>query len=480
MLFNSGDFLIFFPIVVAAYFLLPYRWRWLWLLAASYYFYMSWRVEYILLIVISTLTDYGLALLIGNTDNQAQRKRLLGVSLLVNLGLLFVFKYYDFFNVSLHTLLGHWGIAYEAAPLGLLLPVGISFYTFQTLSYTIDVYRGVTKPVSHLGKFALYVSFFPQLVAGPIERSVHLMPQFYRNFDFDYERVVSGLRQMGWGFFKKVVIADKAAIFVNAIYNSPTEYTGLPLILATYLFAFQIYCDFSGYSDIAIGAARVMGFDLMENFRQPYLARSIPEFWQRWHISLSTWFRDYLYIPLGGNRVATWRWYYNLLVVFLVSGLWHGASWTFVIWGALHGVFMVASVMAERSSARWTLGNGSSRLGPALRVLQIGVTFHLVVFAWIFFRANSLGDALYIVTHLGTGLNLQLAGYGIGLGVVSALALFAAIGWMMGLELLMGNRWNRLAEQPGWLRWSAYYAVLLFIVLFGELQSKAQFIYFQF
>lgn len=480
MLFNSIAFLIFFPVVAVLYFALPHRFRWVWLLGASYYFYMAWKAEYVLLIMASTLIDYVVGLRLGAVQKLAWRRALLGISLTANLGLLFAFKYFNFFNESLRTLLNQFNILYDVPAFQLLLPVGISFYTFQTLSYTIDIYRGQREPERHLGIFALYVSFFPQLVAGPIERSVRLLPQFYQQHDFDYDRVTSGLRQMAWGFFKKLVIADKAAIFVDAVYGSPQEFTGFPLIMATYLFAFQIYCDFSGYSDIAIGAARVFGFDLMENFRQPYLAKSVAEFWRRWHISLSTWFRDYLYIPLGGSRVSQMRWFINLFVVFTVSGLWHGASWTFVIWGALHGLYMILGVWLAPLVGRLFEPLRNARLGLLADGIAVLVTFHLVVLAWVFFRAESIGDATYILSNMLTHFQFRLSGYGIGLGVVTTALLGASILLMESADFLRRRPWFALIQQPLWVRWSAYYVVVVAIMLLGEFQSQAQFIYFQF
>jgi len=393
MLFNSLDFLIFFPVIVGLYFALSPKYRWVLLLGASYYFYMCWKAEYIILIVFSTLVDYFAAGQMARIQEKKKRRPFLYLSLLSNLGLLFFFKYWNFFSGETRALLDSWNIMVDVPTFQLLLPVGISFYTFQTLSYTIDVYNGKLEPEKNLGRFALYVSFFPQLVAGPIERATHLLPQLRKTFDFDYQRVVSGLQQMLWGFFKKVVIADRLAVYVNEIYASPGDENGLALLLATYFFAFQIYCDFSGYSDIAIGAARVMGYDLMENFRTPYLSRSIREFWSRWHISLSTWFRDYLYIPLGGNRVPQVRWFLNLFIVFVVSGFWHGANWTFLIWGALHGSYLVAEILWKRLPFAQFKGI-PTRLK---NILSIGITFHLTLLAWVFFRANSLGDATTVI-----------------------------------------------------------------------------------
>jgi alginate O-acetyltransferase complex protein AlgI len=367
MFFNSLEFVIFFPLVVFAYFALPYKWRWSLLLLASYYFYMCWRPEYIILIIASTLIDYFAGLRMGQV-NKKKRKKYLILSLCTNLGLLFAFKYFNFFNNSLQATFNQFNLFYNVPAFSVLLPVGISFYTFQTLSYSIDVYRGDREPERHLGIFALYVAFFPQLVAGPIERSTHLLPQFYEKHNVDYVRITNGLKLMTWGFFKKLVIADRLAIYVNQVYNAPGDFHGAHIWIATYFFAIQIFCDFSGYSDIAIGAAEIMGYRFMKNFRRPYLAQSIAEFWKRWHISLSTWFRDYLYIPLGGNRVGKWRWYYNLFVVFMVSGLWHGANWTFVVWGALHGLYLVFAIVTQshrESFSRW-IGLTSIPMGMLL------------------------------------------------------------------------------------------------------------------
>jgi D-alanyl-lipoteichoic acid acyltransferase DltB (MBOAT superfamily) len=484
MQFNSAEFLIFFPTVLLIYFALPHRWRWVLLLGASYTFYMAWQAEYALLLLFSTVLDYSLALWIEATEQIYGRKLLLAVSLSANLGLLFVFKYLNFFSGATQQLFELFNIPYQIPAYHLLLPVGISFYTFQTMSYTIDVYRRVQKAERHLGIFGLYVSFFPQLVAGPIERSTNLLPQFMARHAFDYARVTSGLRRMAWGFFKKVVIADKAAVIVDAIYNSPTEQSGLTLLLATYLFAFQIYCDFSGYSDIAIGAARVLGFDLMENFRQPYLAQSLADFWRRWHISLSTWFRDYLYIPLGGSRVSLQRHCVNVVIVFVVSGLWHGANWTFIIWGALHGSYLVLELLLQKP-LRWFVSRLQLDRTPwLLTAMRTAIVFHLVLFAWIFFRARSVDDALYIIGQIAdlfwgqwTAALLQQR---LPMGNLTALVLAFSIGLMALIEYLRRTEQLQLPRRPLWLRWTAYYALVVLIVLFGELTARGQFIYFQF
>lgn len=487
MLFNSLQYLIFFPLVVGAFFALPHRYRWLLLLAASYYFYMCWKPEYAVLIFVSTLIDYWAALQMGKTGERRKRRKYLVLSLVANLGILFSFKYFNFFNDSIRALCDSVNIFYGVSALDLLLPVGISFYTFQTLSYTIDVYKGTRQPERHFGIFAVYVSFFPQLVAGPIERSTRLMPQFFEKKKFEYDRVVSGLQLVLWGLFKKIVIADRLAVYVNQVYNHPGDFSGGPLILATYFFAFQIYCDFSGYSDIAIGSARILGFDLMQNFRRPYFAQSITDFWQRWHISLSTWFRDYLYIPLGGNRVVKWRWYYNLMIVFLLSGLWHGANWTFLIWGALHGGYMVVSNWTKPLR---TMLTHKLNLNPRLlQFARIVFTFHLVLFAWVFFRANSMSDAIQILTrmpaidfqNLAANLTTGFYSHDLSRGWFDLSVAFGLIGLLTVVQWYQhrGGLQLNFAQRPTWQRWSIYYAAVIGIILLG-VYEHAEFIYFQF
>lgn len=405
MLFHSLEFFVFFPLVVALFFATPSRHRWALLLVASYVFYGAWKPEYLVLIATSTGVDYVLARKLGTEERAGRRKLLLVLSLATNLGLLVAFKYLGFFAGVLESLVGPLRPPLDSASLDFVLPVGISFYTFQTIGYTIDVYRREREPEHHLGRFALYVSFFPQLVAGPIERSVRLLPQFRAHQSFDFARVRSGLGQMLWGFFKKLVIADRAAFFVSAVYDHPGEFQGLTVVVATYLFAFQIYCDFSGYTDIAIGAARVLGFELMENFDRPYASSSVTEFWRRWHISLSTWFRDYVYIPLGGSRLAPVGVARNLAIVFLLSGLWHGANWTFVFWGGFHGMLLVLGYGWRRAwgaSSRMTPPSGGA--GGVLAILRryagIAITFHLVCLGWVFFRAESLDHVADLLLQL--------------------------------------------------------------------------------
>lgn len=480
MLFNSIHFIIFFPLVVGVYYALPHRYRWGLLLIASYYFYMCWKPEYILLIIASTGIDYLAGIGMGRKVERKSRRPYLLMSLVTNLGLLIAFKYFNFFSANLNALFNYYNLFYDVPAFQVLLPVGISFYTFQTLSYTIDVYRGQREPERHLGRFALYVAFFPQLVAGPIERSTRLLPQFYQKIKFDYDRTVSGLKLVAWGFFKKLVIADRAAEIVNLVYGNPYEHTGLTLFVATYFFAFQIFCDFSGYSDIAIGTSRILGIDLMKNFNRPYHARSIADFWSRWHISLSTWFRDYLYIPLGGNRTSTSRWYFNLMVVFLLSGFWHGANWTFVVWGAMHGTYLISSIILAPVRNSFSIRFTKRIPDWMTSLFKRLVTFHLVVFAWIFFRANSLNDAVHIVKNLFAGWNAQaLTSLDLSPGAL-AIPLFGIL--IMELTHIAQARKNVgewFLEFPQAVRWAAYYGLVLMILLLGEFGSQ-QFIYFQF
>ena len=449
------------------------------LLVASYYFYMCWKIEYIVLIIGSTLIDYFAALKMSRAAGKQEKRKYLMLSLASNLGILFFFKYFNFVSESVAAAFNAWNIFYDVPLFDVLLPVGISFYTFQTLSYTIDVYNDRIPAEKHLGIFALYVAFWPQLVAGPIERSRHLLPQFRRRHAFDYRRVTDGLRLMLWGMFKKVVIADQLAVYVNQVYNHVDDYQGPALMIATFFFAIQIYCDFSGYSDMAVGSARVMGYDLMENFNRPYFAKSIREFWQRWHISLSTWFRDYLYIPLGGNRAVKWRWYYNLFITFLVSGLWHGANWTFAIWGALHGLFLIVEIATGncwQKAANFLFPNEPSFWNRAFRVC---VTMIQVCFAWIFFRANTVQDAFTVLRKMflfESDIWLQVVGKG-------SLVLSAMLVLIL-LAVHMKERGTAINEYVGRLpasaRWSVYAAAFWAIVISGVFGVRQEFIYFQF
>lgn len=397
MLFNSIEYFFFLPLVCLFYFLLPIKGRWVFLLVSSYFFYGYWKPEYLILIIFSTIIDYFAAFKIEHSKNNFWRKTWLIISLSSNLGLLFTFKYFNFFNTVLADIFNLFNHTYTPPIVELLLPVGISFYTFQTLSYTIDVYKGELKAEPNFIKFALFVSFFPQLVAGPIERAKHLLPQFDKTFAFNPERTVDGLVLIFWGLFKKVVIADSLALIANQYFNSPEDSSSLDLIKAAYAFTFQIYCDFSGYSDIAIGSARILGYDIMENFNSPYLAKSISDFWSRWHISLSTWFRDYVYIPLGGNRKGKLKQNRNIFIVFFLSGLWHGANYTYIVWGLYHGTLLLLENLLQEIKKRISFNNKIALLDNLGTFFSTIFTFHLVVIGWIFFRASDLKQAWLIL-----------------------------------------------------------------------------------
>ena len=484
MLFNSFHFLVFLPIVVGLYYALPQKFRWFLLLIASYYFYMSWKAEYIILILASTLVDFSAGLAIENADSKKRKKLWLFLSLFVNLGLLFTFKYWDFFNESIRDTLNLFSIQFDPSTLKLLLPVGISFYTFQTLSYTIDIYYGKIKPIKHIGIFATYVSFFPQLVAGPIERAKHLIPQFYNKVTFEYERVKNGLLLMLWGFFVKIVIADRLAILVNTVYkhddanNYLLDYTGASLFIASFFFMFQLYLDFSAYSNIAIGAARVLGFDLQSNFRRPYWATSISDFWHRWHISLSTWFRDYVYIPLGVSKRGVKRHLINLLITFLLSGLWHGASWNFALWGLLNGLFLIVQVFIDRKKT-----SKKPKKYFIKRLLQSVVVMLLWGGSLIFFRAQTFDDAIYVFQ------NISLTGwdnlYELGLTVSEFKFVFYCLVGIYILDYIQERQdlYKFLADRNIVIRFVVYIAAILMIIYlgaYGEDVSDNQFLYFQF
>lgn len=469
MLFNSLHFVAFFIVVTALFFMLEHKHRWKLLLFSSCYFYMTFVPIYILILGFTIVVDYFAGILIENSAGKKRRLYLI-LSLVANVGVLAVFKYYNFLNDNLTWLLGIFGQPNQVPYLSILLPIGLSFHTFQAMSYTIEVYRGNQPAERHFGIYSLYVMFYPQLVAGPIERPQNILPQFHKKQYLKYDNVVQGLRQMLWGLFKKVVIADRLAIYVDAVYNNPGEHSGITLIIATIFFAFQIYCDFSGYSDIALGAARVMGYQLMVNFRRPYLATSIKEFWSRWHISLSTWFRDYVYVPLGGNRVAIPRWYLNLFLVFMISGLWHGASWTFIIWGALHGMYQIVGITLKKVNAIKIFGSEtlSNRIHGA-------ATFALVCFAWIFFRANNVDEALLICKNI---LTLKP-------GSIFTGGFLYSIMWVVFLMIVeyteehYGDSIKILENPVKGVRYAGYAALIVLILLFGVFNG-GQFIYFQF
>jgi alginate O-acetyltransferase complex protein AlgI len=478
MIFNSLHFLAFFVTVTTLYFALPHKNRWQLLLIASCYFYMSFVPVYILILFFTIIIDFFAGIAIENADRQ-KRKLYLVCSLIANIGVLAIFKYYNFLNDNLSFLLNSMGYQNSIPNLSILLPIGLSFHTFQAMSYTIEVYRGNQKAERHFGIYSLYVMFYPQLVAGPIERPQNILPQFHQKHRFDYDNVTTGLKLMTWGFFKKVVIADRLAQSVNTIYANPTEYQGLPLLLATTFFAIQIYCDFSGYSDIAIGSARVMGINLMKNFDRPYLSKSVSEFWKRWHISLSTWFRDYLYIPLGGNRVPLPRMYVNLLITFLLSGLWHGSSWTYIVWGGINGVFLIC----EHHFSNYKILKIESHF-PLISATKTVLTFGLINITWIFFRSATLSDAFYILTHLFTGFiasipvtlsQLSISKYDLGILVIS-------VSILLTIELIQSKFCitDLLNKMHPFTKKTIYLACILLIILTGQFDSRELFIYFQF
>lgn len=436
------------------------------LLLASYYFYMNWHAEYALLLLSSTVITYFAALGIEHFTERWKKRLCLTSSLVINLFILFLFKYYNFLGENIMTAFDYFGIAIHIPEFTLLLPVGISFYTFQALGYSIDVYRGTTPVEKSFLTYALFVSFFPQLVAGPIERSSNLLPQFKEKHKFDYEQTMQGVLLMIWGYFMKLCLADRCALYVDAVYNNIPMHNGASYLIASFLFPFQIYGDFAGYSLIAIGVAKVLGFNLMENFRRPYLSCSLGEFWSRWHISLSTWFRDYVYIPLGGNRVSKTRCYFNLLITFIVSGIWHGANWTFFCWGTLHGLGLCIEKAAKIAKKKYS---------GAKRMLHWLITFILVCIAWIFFRANNIGDAFSVLNGIITRQGVPY------LRLADFLAIFIALTILLFKEI--SDEWNikiHLNASARIALRNVYLAFMIcFIILFGVLGGD-QFIYFQF
>ncbi len=486
MLFNSYTFLYFFIVVTTLYFILPHRFRWALLLVASCYFYMTFVPVYILILFFTIVVDYFAGIYIEKATGR-KRKAFLAASLVANIGVLAFFKYYNFLNQNLSTLLGHFGANNPLPFLTILLPIGLSFHTFQAMSYTIEVYRGNYKAERNFGIYSLYVMFYPQLVAGPIERPQNMLHQFREKHKFDYQRVADGLKLMAWGLFKKVAIADRLAFIVNTAYQDPHKFHGLSFVIATVFFAFQIYCDFSGYTDIALGAAKVMGFTLMKNFDRPYHSRSIREFWSRWHISLSTWFRDYLYIPLGGSRVSVPRWYFNLFIVFLISGLWHGANWTYLVWGGLNGLYLIFALATQNIRDKIAAFTGISKFPRLYSAIQLVTTFALVCIAWVFFRAKTIADAIYILKSICTNTVrdvINIRNYVRTEHFVSLPNLAAAVAMILILEIIhqlerKGSIIDYVNSKPRFARWCIYYGFVLLLFTFGG-GTHSQFIYFQF
>ena len=481
MLFNSLEFIAFLLIVVIFYYILPHVFRGWLLIIASFIFYASWNLKYIVLILTTIITAYSAGVFLNRIQSQTSRKYCVALILIVNFGLLAIFKYFNFFIDSSIQLLKIAGFDPLISGVNFLLPVGISFYTFQAVGYVLDVYRDRNKYAPSIKDFALYISFFPQLVAGPIERSWRLLPQFRKKVEFDLEKIKFGSLLILWGFFKKLVIADRLALYTDSVFASPGEFAGAQLALGTYLFAFQIYCDFSGYTNIAIGTARILGINLMMNFDRPYFAKSIQDFWRRWHISLSTWFRDYLYIPLGGSKHGRNKTLRNVLIVFLICGLWHGANWTFVVWGGLHGVLLVTQRIWTGQTLWPQFARKVSNVSM-LDPLKIFLTFNLICFTWIFFRAQSLSDAFLVIRRIlfnfqypenlfyKTGMNI----YEFNIGVTAILILIT-------IEFISkGMRFDVFTARGGSLQtWTTSYFLFFAVLIFGVFNLN-EFIYFQF
>jgi alginate O-acetyltransferase complex protein AlgI len=481
MLFNTIDFAIFLPIVFLLYWFITnknLKFQNLLIVIASYVFYGWWDWRFLSLILFSTIIDYLVGRNLAKENDKTKRKVLLWTSILVNIGFLGFFKYYNFFLENFISAFSFFGTEIKANTLNIILPVGISFYTFQTLSYTIDVYKRKLEPTKDFIAFSAFVSFFPQLVAGPIERATHLLPQFYTKRTFDYSKAVDGMRQILWGLFKKIVIADNCAQYANLIFNNSADYSGSTLALGALFFTFQIYGDFSGYSDIAIGTSRLFGFDIMRNFNFPYFSRDIAEFWRRWHISLSTWFRDYLYIPLGGSRGGIWMKVRNIFVIFIVSGFWHGANWTFIVWGALNAIYFLPLLLTKNNRKNIDSIAHGRNLPTLKEFFQIFLTFSLTVFGWIFFRAENIGHAYSYILGIFKDPSsfFILTVYKQYMTILLLLTIFVLIEWK-GRESQfaisnLGLKWKK----P--LRYAMYYAIVIAIFWLGG--EEQQFIYFQF
>lgn len=497
MLFNSTDFLLFFPIVTLIYYIIPHKLRYLWLLGCSYYFYMCWNPKYIILLLFSTIVTYSSGLIMERLKHSSLdtahklfgKKCCVAGSFVLNLALLGIFKYFDLFMGTLSHILGLLHIRLAVPAFDLLLPVGISFYTFQALSYTMDIYRNEIYAEKNFFKYALFVSFFPQLVAGPIERSKNLLVQINEKHYLKYENVRDGLFLIFWGYFLKLVLADRIAIIVNIVYENPAAYGGFYIIVATVLFAFQILCDFNGYTTIARGSAQIMGFHLMENFNAPYFADNVADFWRRWHISLTSWFKDYLYIPLGGNRKGKLRKYLNIMIVFTISGLWHGASFAFILWGGLNGIYQVIGEMSKPLIDFLAEKFHIYRQTFSHHILKVISTFIMVDFAWIFFRSGSLGkskDILRNMLHFNPEILLDGSLYTLGLNenefhfLLCALLILAIADYLKYKKI---NVLDKLQQQTLWFRSLAFALLFCAVILFGIFGPEyeaSQFIYFQF
>lgn len=483
MLFNSIDFALFLPIVFILYWFVTKgdkRAQNILLLGASYFFYACWDWRFLFILIFSTFLDYFTGIKINSVSGKRKKAFWLYLSIAINLGFLGVFKYYNFFAESFAVGLSLLGLKSNFATLNVILPVGISFYTFHGLSYVIDIYKDRIKPERNFIDYSVFVSFFPLLVAGPIERATHLLPQILKKREFNYLRAVDGLKQILWGLFKKVIIADNCAEYANTIFNNSNDLSGSTLLLGAFFFTFQIYCDFSGYSDIALGTARLFGIELLRNFAYPYFSRDIAEFWRRWHISLSSWFKDYLYIPLGGSKGGVWMKIRNTFIIFLVSGLWHGANWTFIVWGILNALYIMPSIVSNTNRHNLEIVAKGKLLPSIKEVLSICITFGLTLFAWIFFRATSVSHAIAYISEIFS-YSLFTQPYFPGMGIrailmVLLIGIFIIIEWL-GREQQyaiknLGMTWYR----P--VRWAMYYAIIIAIYSFAG--SQQEFVYFQF
>lgn len=484
MLFNSIDFALFLPIVFILYWTLSrrsVRIQNILVVVASYVFYGWWDWRFLSLIIFSTFLDYSVSLALKQEDRESRRKLLLCISVFCNLGLLGFFKYFNFFQDTFITAFSFFGKEIPSNSLNIILPVGISFYTFQTLSYTIDVYRRKLEPTRDFIAIAAFVSFFPQLVAGPIERATNLLPQFYTKRRFDYENAAHGLRLIAWGLFKKMVIADNCAEFANTIFTNSSQYSGSTLLLGTLFFAFQIYGDFSGYSDIAIGTSKLFGFTLMKNFAYPYFSRDVAEFWRRWHISLSTWFRDYVYIPLGGNRGTLWTRIRNTFIIFMVSGFWHGANWTFIAWGAVNALYFLPLMLTEKNRVNLDTVASNALLPSPKDFLRMCGTFFLTLLAWVFFRAESMSHALSYIAGIFSPSIFSAPKFpdsDKGMVTIGIILVFVLIEWI-GRNRDYALSWiTTIRHKP--MRWIIYFGLLSIIYFMGNYGEKIEFIYFQF
>lgn len=478
MLFVSFEFLLFIPLVIGLYFLLPVKWRWLLLLLASYFFYGFYNPFYIPLLFLSTAIDFIAGQKIATATNAFIKKLWLYVSLAANLGLLFFFKYFNFFSAEATSFIQFFGFDYQLPQHNFLLPLGISFYTFQTLSYTIDIYRGYLKPEPHFGKFSLYICFFPQLVAGPIEKAKNLLPQFHFNYSFEYQRVVQGLQLILWGFFKKLIIADRLGLYVNEVYLVTNEHHGFPIILATFFFTLQIFYDFSAYCDIAIGIARILGIKLSKNFDNHIYQASPAKFWQNWHITLTEWFRNYVFFPLSQINRKKAFWYFSLLLTFIVTGLWHGAAWTFIIWGTLHGLYLIIDQLTLEKRVSFFSKIGLLQYPQIVKILGIIFTMCLLMFSVVFFRASSIAEALHLMT---IAFDWSIFYIDVGKGKFELVLTFLLLIFIDLINFKLGSDtiFQFLEQQATWFRWG-FYILLINLILFARVPEQAKFIYFEF